>query len=100
MTLNKQTKIFLGILTGITTLTMCVLLFMGAFFVNDTLEPYFERPGLYEIRSKLKKEHVPEKRIKLRDHAGKLKERELSIFEKAYYIFTRGKQIQKHPQTI
>ncbi len=90
MKFNKQSRIVLGILSGITTLTMCVLLFMGAFFVNDRIEPYLKRPGLYELNKRINSEKNEKRQVQLGYEYRKLKERKLSIIEKAFLGLLQG----------
>lgn len=82
--LKKSTRVVLGITTGVLTLATFVVLFMGAFFVNDTLEPLLQRPGLYELRKQISTEKNINKRLKLGYSYENLKERELNIFQKAF----------------
>ncbi|PKQ62887.1 hypothetical protein BZG02_11885 [Labilibaculum filiforme] len=81
--LDKSTRITLAIITGIATLVTFVILFMGAFFVNDTLEPILQRPESYTIKKKLSVEENYDKQDVLYAQLKKIKKQELNIFQKA-----------------
>ena len=90
MKLSKSARISLAITTGILTLVVNVVLFMGAFFVNDTLEPLLERPGSAKIRRAIENEDNSEVIKELVAKRSKIEERELTIFEKVFLGLLQG----------
>jgi hypothetical protein len=90
MKLSKSARISLAITTGILTLVVNVVLFMGAFFVNGAIEPYLERPGLYELNKRIDAEENEEKQVKLGYECKSLESRDLSAFEKAFLGLLQG----------
>ncbi|WP_010665062.1 hypothetical protein [Marinilabilia salmonicolor] len=90
MKLSKSARISLAITTGILTLVVNVVLFMGAFFVNGAIEPYLERPGLYELNKRIEAEENEEKQVKLGYEYKSLESRDLSAFEKAFLGLLQG----------
>ena len=90
MKINKSARISLAITTGVLTIALSSMLFMGAFFVNDRLEPALKRPGSTKIDRALKSEDDYAKRDALYAKWSKLEERELTIFEKAFLGLLQG----------
>lgn len=90
MKLNKSARISLAIITGVLTIVLSSMLFMGAFFVNDRLEPALKRPGSTKIDRALKNEDDYAKRDALYAKWSKLEERELTLFEKAFLGLLQG----------
>ncbi len=90
MKINKSARISLAITTGVLTITLSSMLFMGAFFVNDQLEPALERPGSYRIHRRLLVEDNYDIQDALYKKLAKIEERELTIFEKAFLGLLQG----------
>ncbi|GAO27762.1 hypothetical protein [Geofilum rubicundum] len=90
MKLSKSARISLAITTGILTLVVNVMLFIGAFFVNDTLEPLLERPGSEKIRRAIENEDSSELIRELVVKRSQIEERELTIFEKTFLGLLQG----------
>src|SRR5690554_1552539 len=90
MKISKSAQISLAITTGVLTIALSSMLFMGAFFVNDRLEPALKRPGNAKISRMIDNEENVEIRRVLRAKRSKLEERELTIFEKAFLGLLQG----------
>jgi hypothetical protein len=90
MKISKPARISLAITTGVLTIALSSMLFMGAFFVNDRLEPALKRPGSTKIDRALKNENDYARRDALYAKWSKLEERELTIFEKAFLGLLQG----------
>ncbi len=65
MEISKKSRTYLAVLIGILSFVFNVSIIMGAFFVNDYLEPYLKTPGLYELDRKIAAEKDGEKRVLL-----------------------------------
>lgn len=90
MKLSKSARILLAVSTGILTLVANVVLFMGAFFINDRLEPLLEWPGSARIIRAIDNEDNVEIQRELFAKLVKLETRELTIFEKSLLGLLQG----------